>query len=69
MFRALFDVEAVRRDSIAVAAADTARAIVVHAQLDATERALSFDDSSDGAPCLIAQRLVHAGYRLAPLPH
>ncbi len=41
---ALPDIEPVRRDSIAVTRAAAARAIVVHAQLDAAQGAFSLDD-------------------------
>jgi len=54
---ALPEVEPVCRDAVAVTAA---RAIVVHGQLDATERALAFDHEPDRVLCLSAQRLAHA---------
>jgi hypothetical protein len=42
--RALPDVEIVSRHSVAVAAARTAAAVIVHAQIDATQRAFALDD-------------------------
>jgi hypothetical protein len=60
MLRAGLDVEPVSRHSVAVTAATAASAIVVHAQLDATERAFTLDDEHDGLFCLVAERRVHA---------
>jgi len=60
VLRALSDVEPVGRHSVAVTAAAAASALVVHAQLDATEGTCTIDDESDRLLCLGAQRVVHA---------
>jgi hypothetical protein len=66
MLRAPSHLEPVCRDSVAVTAAAAAGAIVMNAQLDATERAFTFDNASDRQHCLIGERLVHSVTVLLP---
>jgi hypothetical protein len=60
VLRALLDVEPVVRHLVAVIAAAAASAIVVHAQLNVSERALALGHQTDRLFCLIPQRLAHA---------
>lgn len=53
--RALLDFEPISRDSITVAAARTAGAVVVHAQFDVTERTSAFNHKPDGPLRLLVQ--------------
>ena len=59
VLRTLPDVETIRLDDVAIAAARAASPPIMHAQLDATQRALGLDDSGDRALSLLADRLDH----------
>jgi hypothetical protein len=54
VLRTLLDIEPISRHSVAVTAAAAARTLVMHAQLDPTERAFALDDGTDRLLCLIA---------------